>query len=418
MTHFFICYAKKDTTDLAFALNDALNALDGITAWVDKSLEIGREWELQIEAQIDHCDRMIVLCSPDLIRHKLGEKQSYMLQEISYANSLDKKIIPVMVQLIKLPLALASLQYIPMDGLSLEGLVAAICNKADLSPVKTEIQANSAPRYARKTPPVLYPLAIKSIEEDEAAIRQIIGEPFEWREVPAGTFLFGDTKQALELPSFLIAKYPITNSQFQVFLDSKIRAPGDPVQASPVASISISSPTESKAVNYPRTSVSWHTATAFCRWLSHHRGGEHLMNTFENWLTRLPTEAEWEKAARGIDGRIYPWGDEWDSRRCNNGLASGDKVRTSPVRRYESIGDSPFGVVDMSGNIWEWCLSEWKRTYKHHLVHEVKTTRVRRVMRGGSWHDNRAEKFRTFSREYEIPSAAYPYLGFRIARSL
>jgi hypothetical protein len=85
MPHIFISYAKKDTRELALALSDALNAVDGVTAWVDRSLRVGRSWELQIQNEIDRCDAMIVLYSPDINRHKQGEEESYVLTEIAYA---------------------------------------------------------------------------------------------------------------------------------------------------------------------------------------------------------------------------------------------------------------------------------------------------------------------------------------------
>ncbi|HLF03376.1 MAG TPA: SUMF1/EgtB/PvdO family nonheme iron enzyme, partial [Anaerolineales bacterium] len=161
----------------------------------------------------------------------------------------------------------------------------------------------------------------------------IIEHPFhlELIRIPAGEFLMGSDpmkdKEAreneqpqhrLHLPEFYIGKYPITNAQYAAFKKIPIPAGQE---------------------NHPVVNVSWRDAIAFCQWLS-----QQTSKTF-----RLPTEAEWEKAARGVDGRIYPWGDEWDATRLNSG-ESGPKT-TTPVGAYSPRGDSPYGLADVSGNV-------------------------------------------------------------------
>lgn len=148
MPHFFISYAKKDTRELALALNDALNALQGVTAWVDKSLRVGRSWELQIQTEIDRCDYMVVLYSPDINRHKHGEEESYVLTEIAYAKyTLRKAIIPVMAQRTDAPMALTMLQYIDytLPGAKFADLLEAICEEAGLKPTASAPSASASP---------------------------------------------------------------------------------------------------------------------------------------------------------------------------------------------------------------------------------------------------------------------------------
>jgi len=96
--------------------------------------------------------------------------------------------------------------------------------------------------------------------------------------------------------------------------------------------------------------VTWTNALAFCRWLS-----DKVQSNKVQLSVDLPSEAEWEKAARGTDGRLYPWGDELpDINRCNFGMALNDTTR---VGSYSPQGDSPYGCADMSGNLWEWTRS-------------------------------------------------------------
>jgi formylglycine-generating enzyme required for sulfatase activity len=116
----------------------------------------------------------------------------------------------------------------------------------------------------------------------------------------------------------------------------------------------------------------------------------------------LPTEEQWQAAAGGMENRAYAWGMEWNSRFCNNrelGLG-----KTSVVGLFKK-GDAPEGLVDMSGNVWEWTSSKWSKNSSH------------RVIRGGSWSDG-AEDCRVANRSYSHPDDRYRYLGFRLAHSL
>jgi formylglycine-generating enzyme required for sulfatase activity len=408
MTHFFISYSKADTRELALALNEALNSIPGVTAWVDKSLKVGRSWPTQIQGEIDRCDYMIVLYSPDINRHRKGDPESFVLTEISYAlYTARKPIIPIMAQKTDPPLVLTMTQYIDftLKGISLADLVEAICEEAvSVHPaqVATAVLPNS------------------SLDDFSTAVRGIIGEPFEWCEVSAGEFLFGDEKQAIYLPSFYIAKYPITYAQFQVFAEAKDGIKDDRWWAGLAEQHKILFEQSWKIANHPRENVNWYQVVAFCRWLSARLGSAYEVDEVAAWPIRLPTEAEWEKTARGTDGRIYPWGDQFDGKKCNvsQGIMSLFMFngKTTPVDNYPN-GASLYGTLDMSGNVREWCLSEWTNPYNHQLV---KLTRLdhgnKRVQRSSSWGDNQYNACVTY-RDFSIAGFTPTYVGFRVCGS-
>jgi formylglycine-generating enzyme required for sulfatase activity len=155
---------------------------------------------------------------------------------------------------------------------------------------------------------------------------------------------------------------------------------------------------------HPVADVSWHDARAYCEWLSQKTGRPY----------RLPTEAEWEKAARGTDGRVYPWGDEFDTVKCNSD--EDHILGTTPVGQYSPGGDSPYGAADMVGNVWEWC-STLERKYPYRPDdREDLDAEGERVLRGGSFYQDRSV-VRCAYRISHYPDLRLDHFGFRVAIS-
>ena len=238
------------------------------------------------------------------------------------------------------------------------------------------------------------------------------GVNLELVRVPAGPFLMGSDKtkdsqatndelpqHSLTLGDYYIGKYEVTNTQFLAF----VQATGHKTTAEKEGSGFVWTGTGWKdtkgadwrhprgpdtnidqKAQHPVVQVSWHDAIAFCDWLSKVSGRK----------VTLPSEPEWEKAARGVDGRIYPWGNDAPTKDLLNFNRNvGD---TTPVGQYSPKGDSPYGVADMAGNAWEWTRSLWGKDvntpeFKYPYVagdgrEDLNAGEdVRRVVRGGSW---------------------------------
>jgi formylglycine-generating enzyme required for sulfatase activity len=159
--------------------------------------------------------------------------------------------------------------------------------------------------------------------------------------------------------------------------------------------------------NHPVMGIPWPEAGAYADWLRARTGRPY----------RLPTEAEWEKAARGGDGRLWPWGNGWDSSRANGREAGSG--RTTPVGHYSPRGDSPYGCADMAGNVWEWCESLYAPyPYSCDGSREAQNDRAIRVARGGSFRDG-PWALRCAGRSgYHPDPECFPYIGFRLAMSV
>ena len=221
-------------------------------------------------------------------------------------------------------------------------------------------------------------------------------DPVEMAAVPAGDFLMGsdDPKADLDerpvtrihVEAFWIDRVEVTNARYGVCVEAGAcsrpvgTAFGDATKG-----------------DHPAGIVSWTQAAAYCRWVG----------------KRLPTEAEWEKAARGVDGRRYPWGSDFEPDRANAGYAAG----TAAAGRYAG-GASPYGVLDMAGNVWEWTSSLYRPyPYDPSDGREDPTARGARVNRGGSWYYEAGYLRTTYRATADHMYRRIADLGFRCASS-
>lgn len=216
----------------------------------------------------------------------------------------------------------------------------------------------------------------------------------EWLDIPAGQVTLEGVARPFEVKPFKIACYPVTNAQFAAFIEddgykNDLWWDGLMYRAgSPRAS-------DWREADCPKLEVSWTEAVAFCRWLGFQA----------NLDVRLPTEWEWQWAAIGDSGWDYPYGAAFDSTKCNTketGLA-----RTNAVTAYNGI-ETHFGTVDMSGNVWEWCLNEGAEP--NNIQPEGGENRA---LRGGSWNNPQKNASATF-RSHRATRTRTFNIGFRV----
>ena len=235
--------------------------------------------------------------------------------------------------------------------------------------------------------------------------------------IPEGVFLAGGSVKdegggqpfPVRLPAYYLALYPVTNIQYAQFLSQ-----GKPSESNLNKWINLDllcfvrkAGSRYEACgnknNRPVVQVSWYGANAYAKWAG----------------LRLPSELEWEKGARGVDGREYPWGNTWDESKCRNSTNRRDEG-TCSVQSYPK-GRSQWGLYQMSGNVWEWC-EDWYDSDAYNLYRQGKLSPPSksggRVLRGGSWYHDNPKSFRGAYRSKSAPENRSLNCGFRLARTV
>ncbi len=417
MARIFISYSRKDET-FARQLAADLDRL-GADIWIDvDDIPAGMKWSTAIQQGLDACEVMIVIISPDSMAsvNVEDEWQSYLDD--------GKPVVPVLWRPARVHFQLRRIQYMDFHTQNYTLAFAQLhfelrrqdIQLAPLSPTDPSVQIPAQEPLPAPPEPVRLPFEPETV----------------W--VPAGPFLMGSTMEQFEaiknkryrawveeheppqrtiiLPRYRIGKYPVMVGEYRAFVEAggyreqkwwtqagwKQCKKDDWTQ--PVDWTSLFT----KDDRLPAVGVSWYEAVAYCRWLAEITGNPY----------RLPGEAEWEKAARGTDGRAYPWGTTWRKEVCNT--RESPTSFTTPVGKFSPTGDSPYGVADLSGNAQEWCASKWDDPYVYPENNESHGNTAR-AHRGGSWLDYYPQA-RCAYRDWSYPDYRGDDRGFRVAMSI
>jgi len=208
--------------------------------------------------------------------------------------------------------------------------------------------------------------------------------------VPLGGFTMGadldpagdeSPSHVVDLPTFWVGTFEVTNGHYRRCVEAG--ACTEPQDLRFFA--------DERVDNLPAVYVTWYQAEAYCGWLK----------------KRLPSEAEWEKAARGAEALAYPWGNDPSLENLNAGLRFDGPVRVGIFPQ----GAGPYGALDMAGNVWEWT-ADWYQPYAGSAFHSDLFGEKYKVVRGGSW-NHPVEDARTFHRDIAHPARALLVVGFR-----
>jgi formylglycine-generating enzyme required for sulfatase activity len=389
----FISHATAADGEFAQRLAGDLLRL-GVKVWIaPESIHTGESWVKAIERGLRESSHVVIVLTPAALESKWVEKETDVA--IARERRGQIEIIPLSVEECEIPLLLDSYHMVFFR----QGYEAGLSRLArDLGLSVAPAEPVPAPRQAPQhlpEPEVVSPTVVERREPFEPDLILI----------PAGEFLMGSDPEKgeraykaeipqhiLYLPDYYLAKTPVTNAQYATFVDAtdherpEYWRGGKPPRGEE---------------DHPIANVTWHDGMAYCNWLAEVTGKAY----------RLPSEAEWEKGARGTDGRIYPWGNEWDPKRCNS--SEGGRGDTTPVGAYPQ-GASPYGLLDMAGNAWEWCHSLHKSyPYNPQDGREDPEASGARVLRGGAFYD--AERYvRCACRLRANPLKGENYYGFRI----
>lgn len=411
----FLSYSRQDSEAMR-ATEEILRSAD-LSVWTDEGLEPGTEsWTAAIQEAVDQAPVMVVLLSP------AAKASTWVEREITYVQTFSKHVYPILISgdaRSAVPIGLIATQRV--DGrqdLSLalrRDLLPVLLRQLGRSQTAPAITVDSGVDQptihvnARVDTPTVTNVQRRTRRETPDVLPEILGVPepapkieFDWVKVRAGYFLMGGTPEKgdeapdhefpqdqVYVAAFRISRFLVTNAEYEKFVDATgADVPDDWTHGR----------IPPGKENHPVVYISWRDAQAFCTWAG----------------VRLPTEAEWEKAARGTDGRIYPWGNNPPTADLAN--FSVNIGGTTPVGSYPQ-GASPYGVLDMAGNVWEWTSSQYQ-PYPYDVSdgRENPVGDDNRVLRGGSWL-NDGNNVRCELRLFNLPDDRDSTYGFRVASS-
>jgi hypothetical protein len=419
MSHVFISYSHQDST-YAHALAEALQQA-GFDVWIDGRIDYGTAWPRVIQEHLDSCAAFIVVMTPR------AYESDWVQNELNRAKRKKKPIFPLLLEGEEPWLSVEATQYIDVrdgqmpnvrfyDSIATRGVPRKVVVGEDVVlkeklPVESPLKLKKMPS---KTPQVEIAasqsadLPLDEFKNLLPDLSTILPLPFEWCVIPAGqvTIEYSESDhQTFHVPTFAMAMYPITNAQYQVFVDAANGYENaDWWRFSDEARTWRAKNTrpfdKDLGINWsPRTKVCWFEALAFCRWLKYE------MNKAFGMLDvaiTLPTEQQWQRAGQGDDNRVFPWGNQIPPNGINNSVR--DKVG------FDLTNRSPFGVANMIDDVSAWCINGW---FYNSIDLRGKSPRV---FRGGRIMD--CDQAPLLCRRSESPYKQLMGLGFRLILEL
>ncbi|HTU67767.1 MAG TPA: SUMF1/EgtB/PvdO family nonheme iron enzyme [Steroidobacteraceae bacterium] len=390
----FLSYASEDRAT-ADAVRLALENGGHDVFYDREDLPAGGEFHARIRQAIEQSELAVFLVSP-----KTLDAGSYTLNEIQIAEEkwprADGRVLPVLLEKVPtkdLPAYLASVTFLETPG----NVPAAVCDAVH------RIAGARRRRKLRIALPVAALCVAAAIAgawffANRAPSTSRLGRDGARGDlVPGGSFTMGDDESSPQrnrvVDSFYMDRYEVTTARYAAFLAAS---------GSTVTPDFWDERTGEHVEDMPVIGVTWNEADAYCRWAGR----------------RLPTEAEWEKAARGTDARPYPWGAESPSTPRANYESAADDIyggALSPVGSHPT-GKSPYGIEDMAGNAAEWVADWWTESFP---IDDVFNPRgpaegEKKVIRGGGPYDP-PPRINTSSRQYASPDTRVEDTGFRCA---
>jgi len=410
----FLCHASQDKPAV-WDLYSILEKQDWIDPWLDEvKLLPGMDWDYEIDKALREADNIIVCLSKESIA-KEGYVQKEFKRAFSYAEEKPEGaiyIIPLRLDDCRTPLKFQQWQWVDYFKTNAQDklLQTLHLRATNLGILPTNKSFTLKPE-SRPISPYSVPLT-SNFHLGEHTTHTFGG--LEFVRIPARDFYMGADDIDDSRPQHLVyqlaydyymTRFTVTNQQYAQMAREK----GAPVILS------------KKKSQHPVVNISWYSAQKFIEWLNKNHQSE--LPTGYHFC--LPSEAEWEKAARGPDGNEYPWGDKFDKNNCNT--KESGKNGITPVGTYSPRGDSPYGCADMTGNVWEWTRSLWgKETNKLGFEYpyqfndsredENANKSVLRILRGGSFLSDELEARCAF-RGKDLPSFDFISIGFRVAVS-
>ncbi len=384
-------------------LHQKLAAEGWIEPWLDKDKILpGQQWQTVIEEAVETADIVIIFLSSHSV-----QKEGFVQRELRYAYLIAQEkpestifLIPVRLEDCLVPRSLRDFQWTDYFGEEKEDSYANLLHALRLRHKQVQPQTSEVSKTSE-----VWGAVSRNVIPTNPDRLTLAG--MEFCRIPAGKFLMGSAdsdktardnekpQHTVDIPyDYWLARFPVTNEQYAGY----VKAAG---KSHPVSNWQ-------QKKDHPVTMVSWHDAMTYCQWLNDLLKGK----LPQIYVLRLPTESEWEKAARGSDGRIYPWGNQTpDKTRCNFGNNEGG---TTLVGKYSPQGDSPYGCADMSGNVWEWTLSvDRPYPYRAEDGRENLQTSDNRALRGGAWYDYYV--FARASDRHSLNQLRWNYfIGFRV----